>query len=108
MNDFESDDEIAVVELDRPVLVDLEGRDALSQGADDIRYQVQRFSTAALPAVLERLLKIALKAKSDKDAMEAMKMIRQFSEGDFKEKAIEGQVKKLTDEEILKKLGSTK
>jgi hypothetical protein len=40
--------------------------------------------------------------------MEAMKMIRQFSDGDFKEKAIEGQVKKLSDEEILKKLGTSK
>jgi len=103
IQEYESDDEL-VVELDRPVLVDLEGNDALSQSHDEIRYQVQRYSNAALPAVLERLLKIALKSKSDKDAMEAMKMIKAFSEGDFKEKAIEGQAKKLTDAEILKKL----
>lgn len=105
---IENDDEDDIVEFtfDRPVLVDLDGNDALSQSQDEIKYQVQRFATAALPALFQKALFVALKSKNEKNVLEAIKLIKTFSDGEFKEKAIEGQAKKLSDDEILKKLGS--
>lgn len=101
-----SDDshELAAVEDSRPVLLDLEGNDAMSRTGEEIKYQVQKFSTAALPAIFSRALSIALKSKNERFALEAMKLVKEFSSGKFSEKAVEGVVKKMSDDEILAEL----
>lgn len=114
----EQQDEAVEVSLDRqgtsdmndnvPVLYDLEGNDALSQSGDAIKIQVQRFSTAALPALLQRALKIALTSKNDRFALDAMRFIQQLSSGKFSEKAIEGVAKAMSDAEILEELSGKK
>ncbi len=103
---MQEEDEDSIVEfaIDRPTLVDFEGNDALSQSPDDIKHQIQRYSTAALPALLQKALTIALSSKNEKNVLEAIKLIKTFSEGQFAEKAIEGQAKRLSDSEIIEKL----
>jgi cytochrome c553 len=54
--------------------------------------------------VFGRILAIATRSKNEKSAIEAAKLLKAFADGEFREKAIEGQVKKLSDEEIAKKL----
>jgi hypothetical protein len=98
------DDDIVEISLDTPVLRDLEGRDALGQSQDDIQSQIQKYAVSSLPAIFQRMLGVALRSKNEKNAIEAAKLIKQFSEGEFREKTIEGQVKKLSDDEIVKKL----
>ncbi len=104
---IEDGDEDSIVEfaIDRPTLVDFEGNDALSQSPDEIKHQIQRYSTAALPALLQKALTIALQSKNEKNVLEAIKLIKTFSEGQFAEKVVEGQAKRLSDSELLQKLG---
>ena len=100
----QDDDDIVEFAIDRHTLTDLEGNDALSQSQDEIKHQIQKYSTAALPALLQKALSIALNSKNEKNVIEAIKLIKTFSEGQFAEKVIEGQAKRLSDSEILKKL----
>ena len=102
MSDNEED--ALVVAVDRPVLVDFEGNDALGQSEDEIKFQIQKYATAALPSIFVRALAIATQSTNHKNAIEAMKLIKSMSEGTFSGKVVESAAKKIQDADLEKEL----
>lgn len=93
-----------IVAVDRPSLTDLDGNDALLVAPPEIRAQVHRAAIASMPLVYRTALAILTKSKNEKMVIEAMKFLRELSEGEISAKSIDAAVKTLTDEEILAKL----
>lgn len=95
-----------VVKLDRaPVLVDLDGNDALAQDGDTVKRSVKKFATAALPLLLVRALNIVQHSKGkDREIMEAMKFIRSLADMSVTARQVKGQMERLSDEELAEVL----
>lgn len=96
--------DVIVVQTDRPTLIDLNGNDALLLSSPELRTQVQRAAIATMPVVYTRTLHIIRTSKNEKCVLEAMKFMKDLSEGEISAKNIDAAVRSMTDEEILSKL----
>lgn len=86
---------------DRPVLTDFDGNDALQQDPIDLKRRVQETANAMLPEALRKAFKIVQTSQSNKDVIEAIKVIKAFSEGNItKSKVVNGFVKKMSDQDL--------